>query len=166
MEKLLEGFSLGLFVWQAILFVVLFLLLRVFAWKPILGAVEKREETIKSSLKAAEEAKLQVEELKATNEELLKEARAERDSILKEARDAKDKIIAESKTKAKEEADRIAASARETIRNEKNAALTELKNQVAALSIEIAEKIIKEELSSQDKQKALANNLVDDMNLN
>ncbi|MCI5055840.1 MAG: F0F1 ATP synthase subunit B [Flavobacteriales bacterium] len=166
MEKLINEFSVGLFFWQTLLFLLLLFLLRKYAWKPILNAVNDREKSIDDALKSAEKAKKEMEKLQAGNEALLQEARAERDLILKEAREAKEKVISESKTKAKEEADKILADARATINNEKMAALTELKNQVAGLSIEIAEKILTEELSSDDKQKALVNNLLEDVNLN
>jgi len=142
------------------------ILLKVVAWKPILKAIEDREESISDSLQAAEAAKEQVAQLKQDNEDLLKQAKAERDLMLKEAREMKENMLSEAKQKATGESDRIIASARATIKNEKNAAVAELKSQVAALSIEIAEKIVKQELSTDDKQKALADALVDDMNLN
>ncbi len=166
MEQLLNDFSVGLFFWQTILFVVLLFLLRKFAWKPILNAVNEREDSIKSALDSAEDAKREMAKLKSTNEDLLNEARGERDAMLKDARDMKDKIVAEAKVTANEQADRIVAEARESIQHEKMAAITELKNQVAVLSIEIAEKILKEELSSADKQKAIIDNVVKDINLN
>lgn len=166
MEKLLGEFSFGLFFWQLLLFVALVLLLRKFAWKPILKAVEERESSIEDALEAAEDAKKKMAELKSSNEELLNKARAERDEMLKEAREMKDKIVADAKTKANEEADKIVAAARESIEHEKMAAITDLKNQVAGLSIEIAEKILKDELSSGDKQKAIIDNVVKEINLN
>lgn len=166
MEQLLNDFSVGLFFWQTILFVVLLFLLRKFAWKPILNAVNEREDSIKNALDSAEDAKREMAKLKSTNEDLLNEARGERDAMLKDARDMKDKIVAEAKVTANEQADRIVAEARESIQHEKMAAITELKNQVAVLSIEIAEKILKEELSSADKQKTIIDNVVKDINLN
>jgi len=166
MEKLLNDFSVGLFFWQTILFVVLLFLLRKFAWKPILNAVNEREKSIEDALNSAEEAKKKMAELKSSNEELLNKARAERDEMLKEAREMKDKIVAEAKTSAAQQADKIIADARESIQHEKMAAITELKNQVAVLSIEIAEKILKDELSSGDKQKAIIDNVVKEINLN
>lgn len=166
MEKLLNDFSVGLFFWQTVLFIVLLFLLRKFAWKPILNAVNEREKSIEDALNSAEEAKKKMAELKSTNEELLNKARAERDEMLKEARDMKDKIVADAKTKASEQADKIIADAKESIQHEKMAAITELKNQVAVLSIEIAEKILKDELSSGDKQKAIIDNVVKEINLN
>lgn len=158
--------GIGLIFWTSIVFISLVVLLGKFAWKPILSAIKTREESIEAALKAAEKAKAEMQELKAGNEKILAEARAERDALLKDARDTKDAIINEAKTKAKTEADRILTSAREQINNEKNAAITELKNQVATLSIEIAEKILRSELSSDDKQKALVTNLMKDVNLN
>ena len=142
------------------------LLLTKYAWKPILSAVKEREKSIEDALNSAEDAKRAMAELKSNNEDLLNEARAERDTMMKEARTIKDEIIAEAKGKASEDAEKIIANARESIQHEKMAAITELKNQVAALSIEIAEKILKDELSSADKQKALINNVVKDINLN
>ena len=158
METLINDFSIGLFIWQTVLFLTLLFLLRKYAWKPILGAVEEREEGIKSALEAADNAKKEMEALNADNERILREAKAERDSILKEAREIKETIITEAKTQATEEADKVLATAREQINNEKLAAITELKNQVADLSIDIAEKVLKSELEDIAKQKELVNN--------
>lgn len=163
MEKLISEFSVGLFFWQSVLFVALIFLLRKFAWKPILNSVNEREEKIEGSLKAAEEAQKKIEDLNNESEALIKEARAERDGLLKEARETRDAMISEAKGKAKEEAEKIMESAREAINNEKQAAMIELKNQVAVLSIEVAEKIIKTELSSDAKQKELATNLAEEV---
>lgn len=158
--------ELGLIVWTTLVFCILFFLLAKFAWKPILKAVKDREASIEEALNAAEEATRKMAELKSNNEALLNEARLERDAMLKEARDVKDKIISEAKANANIEGEKIIAAAKETINHEKLAAITELKNQVAKLSIEIAEKILKEELSSADKQKAMIDNVVKDINLN
>jgi F-type H+-transporting ATPase subunit b len=155
---LFNDFSIGLFVWQTVLFLALLFLLRKYAWKPILSAVEEREEGIKSALDAADNAKKEMEALNADNERILREAKAERDAILKEAREIKDGIIAEAKAQATVEADKVMSSAREQINNEKIAAITELKNQVADLSIDIAEKILKSELKDNTKQKEMVNN--------
>jgi F-type H+-transporting ATPase subunit b len=140
------------------LFLALLFLLRKYAWKPILSAVEEREEGIKSALDAADNAKKEMEALNADNERILREAKAERDAILKEAREIKDGIIAEAKAQATVEADKVMSSAREQINNEKMAAITELKNQVADLSIDIAEKILKSELKDNTKQKEIVKN--------
>ncbi len=164
--ELLNEFSPGLFFWQAVLFILLLLLLRWKAWKPILKAVEKREESIEGALAAAEQARAEMEKLQSSNEALLNEARAERDTLLKEARETKDNIIKEAKEAAKSEAEKIMEQARETIRMEKVAAIGELKTQVAGLSIEVAEKIVKEKLSDDSKQKELVNNLIEEVTLN
>ena len=166
METLISDFSVGLFIWQSIIFIALIFLLKKFAWGPILTAVNEREESIENALKSAEEARLKMAELKSSNEDLLNEARAERDAMMKDARSIKDGIIAEAKAAATIDAKKIMENAKESIHHEKMAAITDLKNQVATLSIEIAEKILKDELSSTDKQKALIDNVVKDINLN
>jgi F-type H+-transporting ATPase subunit b len=163
---LFKDFSVGLFIYQTLIFFLLLVILKKYAWKPILGAVNDREEKIEEALESAKQAKLDIANLKSQNEDMRKEALAERDSLLKEAREVKDKIVSEAKNSAKEEGDRIIESAREVIKNEKMAAVTELKNQVAVLSIEIAEKIVKEKLSTDEKQKALVDGLVKEINLN
>jgi len=166
MEALISNFSTGLFLWQTIIFIVLIFALKKFAWGPILAAVNDREKSIEEALESAKEAKAQMTALKSDNEALLNEARAERDAMLKEAREIKDGIVADAKGIANKESEKIIASARESIQHEKMAAITELKNQVATLSIEIAEKILKDELSSADKQKAIIDSVVKDINLN
>ncbi|MBN8695113.1 MAG: F0F1 ATP synthase subunit B [Bacteroidetes bacterium] len=158
--------SIGLIFWMAVSFSIILFLLKKFAWKPILGMIKEREESIENALAAAEKAKEEMKALQSNNERILAEARAERDTLLKEAREMKDKMIAEAKTTATKEGERLLAIARENIQNEKMAAITELKNQVATLSIEIAEKILKSELSSDEKQKTLVNTLLKDVNLN
>ena len=166
MEKLLSEFSVGLFFWQTLLFLALLFLLRKFAWKPILGAVNEREEKISESLALAEKTKIEIENLKAQNADLLKEARAERDSMIKDAKATTSKMIEDAKSTAKEEGNKMIASAKESINSEKAAAISELKIQVASFSIEIAEKVVRGELSSDAKQKALAEKLVADINMN
>lgn len=158
--------ALGLVIWMVVTFLTILFILKKFAWKPILNMIKEREDSIQQSLDAAKKAKEEMAALQANNERILNEAKAERDKLLKEARDMKDSIIAEAKTKAQKEGERLLTSAREAIQNEKMAAITELKNQVATLSLEIAEKILKEELTSQDKQKTLVKALLDDVNLN
>ncbi|HMR14844.1 F0F1 ATP synthase subunit B [Mariniflexile maritimum] len=166
MEKLIEQFSLGLFFWQLVLFVVLVLLLKKFAWKPILDAVEKREEGIKGALESAEKAKLDMQNLQADNQKLLKEARAEREEMLKEARDIKNKMIEDAKGEAQAQANKMIAQAQSAIESEKKAAIAELKTQVANLSIDIAEKVIREELSNKDKQEKLVASMLGEAKLN
>lgn len=158
--------AVGLIFWTTITFILLLVLLGKFAWKPILSAIKTREKSIETALKSAESALNDMRELKAANEIILTQARTERDAMLKEARETKDSMIAEARVKAQSEADRIMTAAREQITNEKNAAVADLKKQVAALSIEIAEKILKSELSNDEKQKALVSNLMKDVNLN
>jgi F-type H+-transporting ATPase subunit b len=158
--------AVGLIFWTTITFILLLVLLGKFAWKPILTAIKTREKGIEDALKSAESALNDMRELKSNNEKILNEARAERDAMLKEARDVKESILAEAKTKATLEAERIMKTSREQIINEKNAAIADLKNQVATLSIDIAEKILKSDLSSDEKQKALVSNLMKDVNLN
>lgn len=165
MDKLIEQFSLGLFFWQSVLFIGLVLLLKKFAWKPILDAVNEREEGIQNALDAAEEAKKEMESLNADNERILKEARAERDSLLKEAREVKDKMIADAKEDAQEQAKTIIENAKAAIEVEKKAAISELKTQVAGLSIEIAEKVVKSELDSKKDQLALVDKILGEVTL-
>ena len=160
MEKLLEEFSLGLFVWQTLLFVALLLLLKKFAWKPILDAVNERETSIKESLSAAEKARDDMEAVQADNKRILKEARSERDALLVEAKTASIKIVNQAKEDAKAEADKITAQAQETIQNEKKAAINELKSQVASLSVDIASKVLQTELKDQAAQEKFVSELV------
>ena len=165
MEKLIEEFSIGLFFWQTIIFVILIFLLKKFAWSPILKAVNDREQGIKDALDSAEAAKKEMQSLQADNEKIMKEARAERDSLLKEARDLKNSMISQAKDEAKSEAQKIIESANEAILNEKNAAVSDIKKQVASLSIEIAEKLIKEKLSDDNKQMKIVEDLIKDVKL-
>lgn len=165
MEKLIEEFSIGLFFWQTIIFVILIFMLKKFAWSPILKAVNDREQGIKDALDSAEAAKKEMQSLQADNEKIMKEARGERDSLLKEARDLKNSIISQAKDEAKSEAQKIIESANEAILNEKNAAVSDIKKQVASLSIEIAEKLLKEKLSDDNKQMKIVEDLIKDVKL-
>ena len=166
MEKLINDFSVGLFFWQTLLFVILVFFLRKYAWKPILNAVEEREDGIKNALDSAEKAKQEMENLNADNERILAEARIERDTLLKEAREMKNNIINEAKEQAGSEADKILSSAKEQINNEKMKAITELKNSVADLSIDMATMVLKSELKNSDKQKQLVTEALKEVNLN
>ena len=166
MEKLLDQFSLGLFFWQTVLFIALILLLKKFAWKPILDSVNEREEGIKNALDSAEKAKLEMQNLQADNQKLLKEAREERESMLKEARDIKNKMIDDAKGEAQTQANKMIAQAQAAIESEKKAAIADLKTQVANLSIEIAEKVVREELSNKDKQIKLVESMLGEAKLN
>ena len=165
MEKLLGEFSFGLFIWQTLIVVCLLLLLRKFAWNPILNAINDREEGIRSALQSAEDARAEMQNLQADNERILKEARAERDGLLKEAREIKQKMIDDAKDEAKTQAAQIMTQAHAAIESEKQAAVAELKQQVASLSIEIAEKVTKETLSDDKKQTQLVEKLLKDVNL-
>lgn len=158
--------GIGLVFWTTLSFLIVLFLLKKMAWKPILKALKEREESITEALKAADKAKFEMNELKAGNTKLLNEARNERENLLKEARETKNKILSEAKETARIEANKIIQSAQETIENEKKAAINELKNQVAELSIQIAEKILKGELSEKAKQDALVKNSIRDFKLN
>ena len=166
MEKLLEDFSLGLFVWQTVLFVGLLFLLKKYAWGPILSAVNERKAGIKDALNLAEKAKMEMENLQADNQKLLKEARAEREAMLKEARELKSSMIESAKTEAKEEANKLVANAQAAIETEKKAAIADLKSVVAELSISIAETVVREELSDKSKQEKLVESMLKDATLN
>ncbi len=156
----------GLLFWTGISFLILLFILRKFAWKPILGAVNTREQSIQDALASAEAAKREMENLKADNERILQEARAEREAMMKEAREIKAKMISDAKEDAKESADKMIVQAQAAIESEKKAAVAELKSQVASLSVEIAEKVVKHELSDKDKQLKLVENLLSDATLN
>lgn len=165
MEKLIEEFSIGLFFWQTVIFLLLIWLLKKYAWTPILKAINDREEGIKNALESAEKAREEIKSLKASNDKVLKEAKIERDNILKEASSLKKSILEEAKTEAKTEAQKIIDNANDSIKNEKEAAVSEIKKQVATLSIEIAEKLIKEKLSDDDRQMKIVKELIKDVKL-
>jgi F-type H+-transporting ATPase subunit b len=158
--------SYGLIVWTLLAFLTVLYLLKKFAWKPILKSLQEREDSIQNALDTAKKAREEMASLKSDHEKIVAQAKTDRDTILKEAREIKDKMIEEAKGLASKEGERIITSARESIQNEKMAAITDLKNQVAHLSIEIAEKILKQELSEKDKQKSIIKNLLDDVKMN
>jgi F-type H+-transporting ATPase subunit b len=158
--------SFGLVFWTAITFIFLLLILKKFAWKPILGAVSDREEGIKKALASAEKARKEMENLNADNERILKEARAEREALLKEARDIKVKIVEDAKGEAQAQANKIIEQAQAAIESEKKAAMAELRSHVADLSIEIAEKVVRAELSNKDKQIQLVESMLGEAKLN
>ena len=166
MEMLLNDFSLGLFIMQSVILLVLIVLMRKFAWKPILTALQSREEGIQTALDAAENAKLEMQNLTADNEKLAKQARAEREEMLKEARVMKDQIIATAKQEAQVMADTMITQAKETITSEKQAAMAELKSTVSGLALDIAEKVVKQELSNKDKQLELVEKSLAEVTLN
>ena len=153
MELVTPG--IGLIFWTSIVFIILIILLKKFAWSPILKAVDDRNNSINEALSSAEKAKSEMEQLSADNKKILNEALIERDAIIKEARDIKIKTIADAKNNASIEAEKIISSAKEQIKNEKMKAMTELKNEIADISIQMAEKIIKIELKDAKSQKKL-----------
>ncbi len=156
----------SLIFWTSIIFIVFFILLRKFAWKPILGAVKGREDSINEALSSAETARKEMQNLTAENERILQEARLERDSLLKEAREMREKMIADSKADAQAEGARMIEQAKTAILAEKNAAMAELKSQVSSLSLSIAEKVLKDELSNKEAQTKLIENMLGDVKLN
>tara|TARA_B100000941_G_C28241118_1_gene416552 strand:+ start:104 stop:601 length:498 start_codon:yes stop_codon:yes gene_type:complete len=165
MEKLIDEFSFGLFFWQLLIFIFLVLLLKKFAWKPILDTVNERESSIKKAMLEAEKARSEMSSIEENNQKILKEARAEREALLKDARSSSAKIVAQAKLDAEVEANKIILQAQEAILNEKRAAVNELKNQVAQISLEIAEKVIESELDNKEKQIKLVDNLLKDSSL-
>ena len=166
MEKLINDFSFGLFFWQTLIFIGLIFLLKKFAWKPILDSVNEREDGIKNALLSAENAKKEMQNLQADNQRILQEARLERDGMLKEAREIKEKMIADSKTEAQAQGLKIIEQAKAAIESEKNAAMADLKSQVSNFSIEIAEKLLKDELSNKEAQTKLVEKMLGDVKLN
>lgn len=158
--------ELGLIFWTTLSFLILLFILRKFAWKPILGAVNSREEGIKDALAAAEKARREMENLHADNERILKEARLERETMLKEAREIKSKMISDAKDEAQTQASKMIEQAQAAIESEKKAAMAELKNQVATLSLEIAEKVVRKELSNKDSQLQLVESMLGEAKLN
>lgn len=158
--------EIGLIFWTGLVFLALLFLLTKFAWKPILNMVNQREENIQNALDMAKKTKAEMEKLQTQNENLLREARIERDEIIKEAKETSNNMVEAAKNKAKVEADKIVENARIAIGAEKNAAIAELKHQVAGIGLEIAEKILRRELSNDETQKQLAETFANDINLN
>ncbi|MGB0891792.1 MAG: F0F1 ATP synthase subunit B [Flavobacteriaceae bacterium] len=166
METLLNDFSPGLFSMLVFILIVLLFVMKKFAWKPILESLEERESGIENALAAAENARKEMQNLTADNERLAKEARAERDAMMKEARDISDNIIATAKEDAKEVTASLIEKAQASINQEKQAALAEIKKNVAELSIGIAESVIKKELSNKKDQLSLVEGILKDVTLN
>jgi F-type H+-transporting ATPase subunit b len=164
MELLTPG--TGLILWQLIIFVLLFLLLSKLAWKPIINSLKEREVSIQSALDTAEKARLEMSQLKADNEKLLKEAREERDKMLREAREAANKLKDEAQGEAKRAADKIVAEARAAINIEKAAAMKDVRTQVAMFSLQVAEKLMKTKLADDKSQKELVENYIKDLKIN
>ena len=158
--------QIGLIFWTTLSFLILLLLLKKFAWTPILGAVKAREISITDALASADNARAEMASLQADNQRILNEARAQRDEMLKEARDMKSNILSEAKNAAKAEADALIISAKALIENEKVSAISELKSSVGSLSVDIAEKILKAELKDSEKQNAYIVEMLKDVKLN
>ena len=158
--------SFGLLIWTLLAFLIVLFILKKFAWKPILNSLKERENTIADSLATAEKVKAEMAQLKSENEALLAKAREERAQLLKEARDTKDKIINEAKEQAKVEANKIVIDAQAAIQQQKMAAITEVMNQVGTLVIDVAEKVLRRELSNKPDQENYIRQLADEVKLN
>ena len=156
----------GLIFWQAVVFLSLFLILRKFAWRPILDSLKIREESIEDALNSAEQAREEMQNLKSENEQLLNEARAERDQILKEATVIANKIKEDAKEETSKTTDKMIEDAKAAINTEKESALSEVKNLVGSLSVSIAEKILRKKLGTDKEQQALIVDFMKDLNLN
>jgi len=158
--------AIGLIFWTTLIFILFFLILKRFAWKPILNAVRARDEMIRGSLASAEKARMEMQKLQSDNEAILKKAREEREGILKEARDIRDRLISEAKGRATEEAEKLITKARAGIEREKSKAIEEIREQVATLSVEIASKLIGEKLHKTGEQEKVINNYLKEIDLN
>jgi|TARA_B100002019_G_C21242177_1_gene586151 F-type H+-transporting ATPase subunit b len=158
--------DIGLIFWTTVSFVILYFILAKYAWKPILGAVNDREKSIKDALSAAEKAKEEMANLKSDNEKILNEAKLQREALLKDARDIKSKIISDAQNEATEKANKLIEAAKTAIDNEKSAAMKELKNTVVDLSLNIAEKLLSKELDNKDKQIKNIKDIIDKSKLN
>jgi len=158
--------DLGLLFWQVVVFLGLFFILRAFAWKPITESLSERENNIQSALDLAEKTRLEMTALKADNEKLLAQARVERDAILRGAKEASDKMIADSRDKASAEGQRILEQARESMNNERQALIAQMKKEVVTLSLDIAEKVLRKELADKSSQEKLVTDLVSNSRLN
>ncbi len=157
--------SEGLLFWQSLTFLIVLLVLAKFVWKPIMAAIKKREDSISDALSAAEKAKEEMAQLSADNEKLLADARLERDNIIKEAKAASDKMVTEAKAVAETEAKALIEKAQATIAGERKAAIAEIREQAANLSVEIAEKLLRRELQDKAAQEELLNKFMDEANL-
>ncbi len=157
---------LGLIVWTLIAFLLVLFLLSKFAWKPILKGLDERETTIASSIAMAEKVKLEMLQLKDENEALLTAAREERATMIKEAKVTKDKMIADAKEEAKIQAAKILTEANAAIQHQKMAAITDIKNQVGKLVVEVSEKVLRRELANKNEQETYINQLAQELKLN
>ncbi|GAB3967958.1 F0F1 ATP synthase subunit B [Spirosoma terrae] len=158
--------DIGLLFWQVLVFLILFFILRSFAWKPITDSLHERENNIQSALDLAEKTRVEMTALKADNEKLLAQARSEREAILRGAKETADKMVAEARDKAAVEGQRILAQAREAMQNERQVLVTEMRKEVVTLSLDIAEKVLRKELSDKPAQEKLVSDLVSNARLN
>ncbi|HEV7348715.1 F0F1 ATP synthase subunit B [Telluribacter sp.] len=158
--------AIGLLFWMLVVFLLLVVILRSFAWKPIIAGLKDRENEIQSALDLAERTKAEMAQLQADNAKLLAEANAARDRIIREAKDASDRMIAEAREKATEEGQKVIESARQTIRNEQQAAISQMRKEVAALSLQIAEQVLRRELNDKVSQEKLVAELASNARMN
>ncbi len=158
--------NVGLLFWMLVSFTLLLIVLKKYAWKPILNSLKEREDSISEALSTAEKARAEMEKLKANNEAIIREARLEKEKILKEAREIKTQILEKAKEEASQEASKIIEVARLNIRQEKAMAVDEIKKQVAELSVDVAEKILREKLASGAEQRKIIEKYLDDIQLN
>lgn len=158
--------DLGTVVWMVVVFAIVLFILGKYAWKPILGALKQRDQSIENALQSAENARKDIEKIKADNEKIMAQAREERDQMMTEAREIKEKLVAEAKKQANDEAEKIIKSAKQAIENEKATVITDIRKQVAAYSIEIAEKILRHKLKDDKEQEEMIEELVKELKLN
>lgn len=164
MQLLTPGF--GLIIWTLLAFLIVFFILKKFAWKPIINSMNQREKGITDALATAEKIKAEMATLKSENEALLVKAREERAQMLREAKETKDRIINEAKEQAKAETNKIIADAQSVIEQQKMAAITDLKNQVGTLVVEVSEKVLRRELSNKQEQETYIKQLANNVKLN
>jgi len=158
--------ELGLFIWTLLAFLIVFLILKKFAWKPILSSLNEREKGIADSIAAADRVKSEMASMQNENEKMMLQAREERSAMLKEAKDMRDKLVNDAKAQAQVEANKVIADAHVQIEQQKMAAMTEMKNQIGIMAVEVAEKILRKQLGSTDAQNSFAKQLVEDIQLN
>jgi F-type H+-transporting ATPase subunit b len=158
--------GVGLVFWMLITFVLLLILLKKFAWKPILGAIKSREDSISEALSSAETARREMQNLTAQNEKLLAEARAEREIILKEAREMRKQIVEDARVKGEDKVEKMLEQAKDAIQKEKQAVMFDMRNQISELAVEISEKVLRSQLENKDAQATLITNLLKDTKLN
>jgi F-type H+-transporting ATPase subunit b len=158
--------DIGLLFWMLVSFLIVFFLLKKYAWNPILNMLHERETSIEDALKSAEKAREEIKKMQADNEHILNEARVEREKIFREAQEIKEKIVSEAREQAVREKDKIMNDARISINAEKNAAIREIRNTAAELSVQVAEKLLRRELSNDHKQRELVEQLMKAMPVN